>query len=622
MSLPPWSTPGLEEAVEAFLAGLVEGDLEPAAYPTDPAYRTRGEDGPLEVTYPLRTLNGDTIARPIPDHMVVVRANVTTPSMERLQTGLRELTVVVEDFLAGMDRKRHSSRDPDDHRGWNTGAVIGFGPTFFRDRETGEPRFPFPLVPKQLDFLRLEGDDRFGVDPVSTQADLVIAFESQSYTLAMSGYDHVVEYVRRTEWLDLVDVVQGVTRGDGRNHLGFYDGVRNPTLDSTPSLYDVTMVRPPDEAPALESGSYMVHRRYSFDLERWAAAADEQEEIVGIHKESGADRVPMARGSHVGKAVLPNAPHILRRGVNYAEIRDDQSLDTGLLFISFQRSPEQFVTLYDHFLYGTDRGPPDRLLTGGMVRPSTADLYFVPDYIGWGYAGHVFFEPDAFARLYQGGAQARGGAFTEALATYRGIVRDHPHFLPAYTNISDLAPDEGLIEETEARADQALALDPDHFLGLNVKAWACYLHGDYPRATQFARRAIEASYVDSFRAFPYHTLGASLIELGRFAEAEAALRRSAIRVNVEPLICYSLGNSLDAQGRDAEAEKIYARTLEVVEYRLRYGQVSARDRRNLFHMRYVRYRSPRSRSVFEAVRRLVSASPNTYGPAPQGPGAS
>lgn len=622
MSAPLADTPAVGAALEAFVAGIMDGDGQPAAYPADPAYRNRDGDGPLEVTYALRPLNGATIARPIPDHMVVVRANVTALSAERVQTGLRELTAVVEIFLGGMDRRPHSSRDPVDHRGWNTGAVIGFGPTFFRDRETGEPRFPLPVVPRRLDFLRLAGDERFGLDPVRSQADLVIGFEAESYTLIMAGYDHVVDYVRRTGWLELVDVVQGVTRGDGRNHLGFYDGVHNPTIHSTPSIYDVAMVRPPDEVPALESGSYMVHRRYSFDLERWTASTAQQEAIVGIHKKTGADLVPMPHGSHVGNALGPGAPRIFRRGVNYAEIRDDGELDTGLLFVSFQRSPEQFTALYDRFLYAGHGGGagPDRLLASDLVRPGTSDLYFVPDYLGWGYAGQIFFEPDPFVRLNQGTSLAAGGQAEEALDAYRAIVRDHPWFVPAYTNISDLAPDLGLLEETEERADQALALDPDEFLALNVKAWACYLNGDYPRATRFARRAIEASYADAYRAFPYHTLGASLIELGRYAEAEAALRRSALRVNVEPLICYSLGNSLDAQGRDAEADKIYARTLEVVEYRIRYGSVSARDRRNLFHLPHVRYRTPRNQRVFDAVRRMVAGSPNSSAPAPRGGG--
>jgi tetratricopeptide (TPR) repeat protein len=87
------------------------------------------------------------------------------------------------------------------------------------------------------------------------------------------------------------------------------------------------------------------------------------------------------------------------------------------------------------------------------------------------------------------------------------------------------------------------------------------LLGEYETATNYARQAIEATAEDVMRAYLYHSLGVSLIELGRAAEAEVALRRAAIRVNVEPLMFYSLGNSLEAQGRAAEADRIYARTL-------------------------------------------------------------
>jgi Dyp-type peroxidase family len=596
-------------ALHAFIAGLMGLDSAEAR-PTpggERSYRTVPDSGALEILYPLRALNGSAAFRRPPDHHLSVRLNVRTSDTARVKAGLAELTTRVRAFIGGLDRQRHSSRSAVDEHGQQNGAFIGFGPTFFRDRASGASRWSGIVEPKQLTFLELRGDAEQGLDPRRSQADLIVMLESSSYTLLVDGYDHLLHHVAGADWLELVDVHQGATRGDARNHLGFYDGVRNPSLVSNPSASAVALVEPPDEPPVLRSGSYVVFRKYSLDLGAWSALpVGEQEARIGQRRATGQDVAPLPPGSHVANASATGAPPILRRGIGYLEVSQSGEADSGLLFIAFQAKPAEFVRLHDTFLIAPPSGAADRLLAGGVARPLTSDLYFVPDYIGWGYVGQQLFEPERFERLFEAGHITEDGRFEEAMAIYRDLGRAYPDFLPTFSNMSDLAPDLDAFIDADRTADEALGIDANEYLALGGKAWAKYLTGEYEAATNYARQAIESTPEDLMRAFPYHTLGASLVELGRPGDAEVALRRAAERVNVEPLICYSLGNSLDAQRRDAEAAKIYARTLEVVEFRLRNGQVTTRDRRSLFNMRFIRYQSPRNQQTLATVRRLLS----------------
>jgi tetratricopeptide (TPR) repeat protein len=290
-------------------------------------------------------------------------------------------------------------------------------------------------------------------------------------------------------------------------------------------------------------------------------------------------------------------------------VQQDLSVEQGLLFISFQKSPQQFVDLHDAMIRGDIQGVPDRLLTGGAVKPLSAEIYFVPDYLEWGYVGQVFFEPDPFERLFAGAKKANNGEFDAAIEQYRNLVRDFPTFLPGITNVADLAPDLEALDFADHYSRLASESEPNHVLTLSVRAWTEYLKGRYFDAAHYARRAIELTYNDYLRGYPYHSLGASLLEAGRYAEGEEALRRSLYRVAGEPLIAFSLGNCLDAQNRHDEADAAYSLCLSIIAWRMQKGQVSGRDRRNLFHMKDIRYRSPRNQRVFARARLMLMRGP-------------
>jgi deferrochelatase/peroxidase EfeB len=122
------------------------------------------------------------------------------------------------------------------------------------------------------------------------------------------------------------------------------------------------------DQPWMRGGTYLVARRIRMLIEKWdAEPLAEQEEVFGRRKESGAPltashefdpprisaRVPDGAPSIPADAHIRLASpesnagtSILRRGFSYTDGIDGAGLlDAGLFFLSFQRDPQQFVTL-------------------------------------------------------------------------------------------------------------------------------------------------------------------------------------------------------------------------------------------------------------------------------------
>jgi Dyp-type peroxidase family len=88
-------------------------------------------------------------------------------------------------------------------------------------------------------------------------------------------------------WATIVDVNAGFQRLDGRNLMGFNDGVSNPVPGS--ALFDdVVWTTKQDEGEALKDGTYMVYQKIEHDLDQWRLLSlSEQEDWVGRKKITG-----------------------------------------------------------------------------------------------------------------------------------------------------------------------------------------------------------------------------------------------------------------------------------------------------------------------------------------------
>lgn len=146
-----------------------------------------------------------------------------------------------------------------------------------------------------------------------------------------------------------------------RNLFGFKDGTAN---QSTIKAVDKNLWA--DAPDWMKGGTYLVTRVIQMHLETWdRTSLKGQEDTFGRHRDSGAaigkkgefDTFDVHAKDAQGKAVIPEISHMglakrtgvemLRRSYSYSSGINPATgqFDSGLLFISFQKSPEQFIII-------------------------------------------------------------------------------------------------------------------------------------------------------------------------------------------------------------------------------------------------------------------------------------
>lgn len=146
-----------------------------------------------------------------------------------------------------------------------------------------------------------------------------------------------------------------------RNLFAFKDGTAN---QSTIKAADKNLWA--DAPDWMKGGTYLVTRIIQMHLETWdRTSLKGQEDTFGRHRDSGAaigqkgefDTFDVHAKDAQGNAVIPEISHmglakrtgveILRRSYSYSSGINPATgqFDSGLLFISFQKSPEQFITI-------------------------------------------------------------------------------------------------------------------------------------------------------------------------------------------------------------------------------------------------------------------------------------
>lgn len=148
-----------------------------------------------------------------------------------------------------------------------------------------------------------------------------------------------------------------------RNLFSFKDGTVNPT---TKADFDEHIWIHNSDQSWLNGGTYLVYRRIQMHLETWdRTALKEQENTFGRHRDNGTaygQTNEFAEFDHrekdlEGNSVLPENSHvflsreanqtIFRRPFSYSSglILETGAYDAGMMFISFQKDPQQFIDI-------------------------------------------------------------------------------------------------------------------------------------------------------------------------------------------------------------------------------------------------------------------------------------
>lgn len=232
-------------------------------------------------------------------------------------------------------------------------VTFGFGPTFFN--EGGKDRFGIgSQMPRFLKEIPRMPNEK--IDPAISGGDICIqvcAEDQQVAFHAVRNFIRLATGFATVNWLQEGFISSGKSGETPRNLFGYKDGTANILHQTSEGYKDVVWAG--DGEPAwLQGGSYMAYRKIRMLLEVWdRSSLTDQQDTFGRFKESGAaygkkgefdtpDPSLMPVGSHV-RLAKESKQLIHRRGYSYTDGVDPRTgnVNAGLLFISYQRNPDE-----------------------------------------------------------------------------------------------------------------------------------------------------------------------------------------------------------------------------------------------------------------------------------------
>ena len=391
-------------APREFVAGRVTGPLFPAP---PPDARARGPDGEVSIRLPVFGAHQSGVSTPLQDHLHFAAFDMSERADRRdLASLLQDWSAATARMTVGLpvrlpESPRSDQNTPADDTGEALGlpasgltVTIGFGPGLFE--LDGVDRYGIGAArPPELQHLPSFAGD--ALEAAWSDGDLgvqVCADDPQVAVHAVRTLSRIAADRATIRWSQMG--FAGASRtlavaGTPRNLMGFKDGTNN-ILGANEAIVDQHVWLPPTSTPAwLAGGTYLVVRKIAMLLDDWdRQPVTAQEAMVGRTKEIGAPlsggeefTAPDFAASINGVDVIDPAAHvrlahpssngglrILRRGYNYVDGTDTAGrLDAGLLFIGYQRSPDQFIAIQRAL---------EQDLINPFVRPIGSAIFVVP----------------------------------------------------------------------------------------------------------------------------------------------------------------------------------------------------------------------------------------------------
>jgi deferrochelatase/peroxidase EfeB len=250
--------------------------------------------------------------------------------------------------------------------------TFGFGPSLFQSA-SGQDRFGI-LARKPVELTDLPHFPADDLDDAFTGGDLCIQACANDPQVAVHAIRNLTRIAFGRASLRWSQLGYGRTSSTSqsqkteRNLFGFKDGTANIKNEDAQDVKDFVWADNAGPASWMAGGTYLVARRIRMTLETWdRASLREQERVTGRTKAEGG---PLSGGTEFaaadftatdsfGAPSIAETSHVslahpshnggiklLRRGYNFVDGNDALGrLNAGLFFISFQKSPEQFVTV-------------------------------------------------------------------------------------------------------------------------------------------------------------------------------------------------------------------------------------------------------------------------------------
>ncbi len=316
------------------------------------------------------------IATPAQDRLHFAAFDLVDTSPAALRELLQEWSAAAAEMTAGEmvgDANSIQLAPPDD-TGETVGLLpsrltvtFGFGPSLFERRELGLSR-KRPVALREIP--PLPADE---LNPGESGGDLCVQACSDDPQVAFHAVRNLARIGRGTVVMRWSQLGFGRTASTSRsqetprNLMGFKDGTANIKAEDTEAMDRFVWVG--GEGPAwMRGGSYLVTRRIRMLLEIWdRSPLADQEQTIGRDKYRGAPLggseefesldleaekdgrpvIPVDAHVRLASATANDGVRILRRGYSFTDGVDESlgELEAGLFFISFQRDPDQFVTI-------------------------------------------------------------------------------------------------------------------------------------------------------------------------------------------------------------------------------------------------------------------------------------
>ncbi|MFU2132745.1 iron uptake transporter deferrochelatase/peroxidase subunit [Gallibacterium anatis] len=318
-----------------------------------------------DITYPFYGEHQQGIITPQQTYVYFLVLDLATESLDEVREVFKTWTTYTARLTQGKNVKEYAKNhfvppadtgEADDLSAYGLTLTFGVSPSFLQKLGLQDK------APKELKDLPLFPRDQLKEE--FSGGDICIQSCANDAQVAFHAVRQLVRVARANvtmKWSQAGFISADKATDTPRNLFGFKDGTAN--ANTVKDLDGQVWVDQPDW---LKGGSYLIVRKIVMHLETWDRTSyKEQERTFGRHRISGAPigekeefaPLDLDKLNHHGKPMIPDDSHsalahktgkqMLRRAYSYSDGINPRTgqFDSGLLFICYQKDPEQFITI-------------------------------------------------------------------------------------------------------------------------------------------------------------------------------------------------------------------------------------------------------------------------------------